>query len=140
MSAIASSPRFLPRLMWADAASCAATGALQLAFTGALAGLTGLPAPLLAGTGLFLLAYAAAAAGMALQRVPPRRLIGLVVIGNFGWALACLALLLGGGLPLSGLGVAWVLAQLACVLVLGELQWMGLKRSRQAGRAAPLAA
>jgi len=55
------SPRFLPNVMWADAASCAATGALQVAFTGALAALTGLPAPLLAGTGVFLLAYAAVA-------------------------------------------------------------------------------
>ena len=66
------SPRFLPRVMWADAASCAATGALQVAFTDALARLTGLPAPLLLGTGVFLLAYAAMAAFMAGRRTPPR--------------------------------------------------------------------
>jgi hypothetical protein len=28
------------------------------------------------------------------------------------------------------LGMAWVLAQALCVLVLAELQWMGLRRSR----------
>lgn len=127
------SPRFLPRVMGADAASCAATGALQLAFTDALAGLTGLPGPLLLGTGWFLVAYAAAAAWIARRPVPPRRLIGLVAAGNFGWALACGALLASGLLPLTGLGVAWVAAQLVCVLVLGELQWLGLSRSRRAG-------
>lgn len=124
------SPRFLPRVMWADAASCAATGALQLLFTGPLARLTGLPAALLESTGLFLLAYAALAAWMASRATPPRGLIGLVVIGNFGWALACIALLASGMFAVSAWGVAWVLAQAACVVVLAELQWTGLRRAR----------
>ena len=124
------SPRFLPNVMWADAASCAATGALQVAFTGALAGLTGLPAPLLMGTGVFLLAYAAAAALMASRRTPPRTLIGLVVAGNFGWAVACVALLVSGAFAVTALGTAWVLAQALCVVVLDELQWTGLRRTR----------
>jgi hypothetical protein len=124
------SPRFLPNVMWADAASCAATGALQVAFTDALARLTGLPAPLLMGTGVFLLAYAAAAAFMASRSTPPRTLIGLVIVGNFGWALACIALLVSGMFTFTALGVAWVLAQVLCVLVLAELQWTGLRRTR----------
>ncbi|WP_019654605.1 hypothetical protein [Variovorax atrisoli] len=124
------SPRFLPNVMWADAASCTATGALQLAFTDALARLTGLPAPLLMGTGVFLLAYAAAAAFMASRSTPPRTLIGLVVVGNFGWAVACVALLVSGMFPVTAVGVAWVVAQAVCVIVLAELQWTGLRRSR----------
>ncbi|MDR6523313.1 CHASE2 domain-containing sensor protein [Variovorax paradoxus] len=124
------SPRFLPNVMWADAVSCAATGALQAAFTGVLARLTGLPAPLLMGTGVFLLAYAAAAAFMASRSTPPRTLIGLVVVGNFGWAVACVALLVSGMFPVTAVGVAWVLAQAVCVIVLAELQWTGLRRSR----------
>lgn len=130
------SPRFLPRVMWADAASCATTGALQVAFTGALAALTGLPAPLLVGTGLFLLAYAAVAALTAMRRTPPRTLIGLVVLGNFGWAVACVALLVSGMFPVTAVGIAWVLAQAVCVVVLAELQWTGLRRTRGAGRMA----
>ena len=130
------SPSFLPRVMWADAASCAATGALQVAFTGALARMTGLPAPLLVGTGVFLLAYAAAAAFMASRSTPPRTLIGLVAVGNFGWALACIALLVSGAFALSALGLAWVLAQVACVVLLAELQWIGLRRSRNSSRMA----
>ena len=124
------SPRFLPNVMWADAVSCAATGALQVAFTGVLARLTGLPAPLLMGTGVFLLAYAAAAAFMASRSTPPRTLIGLVVVGNFGWAVACVALLVSGMFPVTAVGVAWVVAQAVCVIVLAELQWTGLRRSR----------
>lgn len=124
------SPRFLPNVMWADAASCAATGALQVAFTDALARLTGLPAPLLMGTGVFLLAYAAMAAFMASRATPPRTLIGLVVVGNFGWAVACISLLVSGIFPVTTVGVAWVLAQAVCVIVLAELQWTGLRRTR----------
>ena len=127
---IFASPRFLPRVMWADAASCAATGALQVALTDALPRLTGLPAPLLMGTGVFLLAYAAAAAGMAGASRPPRMLIGLVVLGNFGWAAGCAALLMSGLFPVTALGTAWVLAQALCVVVLAELQWTGLRRTR----------
>jgi hypothetical protein len=130
------SPRFLPHVMWADAASCAATGALQVAFTDALAALTGLPAALLMGTGVFLLAYAALAAFMASRSTPPRTLIGLVVAGNFGWAVACIALLVSGMFAVTALGVAWVLAQAVCVVVLAELQWTGLRRTRRtSGRA-----
>ncbi|MDR0226418.1 MAG: hypothetical protein LBI66_08350 [Burkholderiaceae bacterium] len=129
MSMFASS-RFLPRVMWADAASCAATGALQLAAGRPLADLSGLPLALLQGTGWFLLAYALAAAWMAARSPAPRRLIGLVVAGNFGWAAACIALLAVGGLSLSVWGVAWVLAQAVVVVVLAELQWMGLRHTR----------
>ncbi|MBJ2158844.1 hypothetical protein [Variovorax sp. IB41] len=133
------SPRFLPNVMWADAASCAATGALQVVFTDALAQLTGLPAALLMGTGVFLLAYAALAAFMATRSTPPRALIGLVIAGNFGWAVACAALLVSGVFAVTALGMAWVLAQALCVVVLAELQWTGLRRTRRTGSRAGMA-
>lgn len=126
------SPRFLPRVMWADAASCAATGALQLAATQPLAELTGLPSSLLTGTGIFLLAYALAAGWMARRQPVPRTLIGLVAVGNLGWALGCAALILGSGLPLNAWGVAWVAAQAVVVLALADLQWAGLRATRHA--------
>jgi len=136
MSPIFASPRFLSRVMGADAASCAVTGALQLGFTHDLARLTGLPAGLLVGTGVFLLAYAAAAAAMALRATPPRTLIGLVAIGNFGWAAACAALLASGLFAVTALGTAWVIAQAVTVVLLAEAQWMGLRATRPVARAA----
>jgi hypothetical protein len=123
------SPRFLPRVMWLDAASCAATGALQLLFTGWLAQATGLPAALLAGTGVFLVVYALAAAGIASRATPPRTLIGLVALGNVGWAVACAVLAFEGGLPLTLLGKLWLGAQAVVVLLLADLQWTGLRRT-----------
>lgn len=134
---IFSSPRFLPRVMAADAISCAATGAVQLGLTDALARQTGLPAALLTGTGVFLLAYAALAAWMARRPVPPRRLIGLVVAGNLDWAAGGVALLASGLVAQTALGVAWVLAQVVVVIALADLQWMGLRATRPArGRVA----
>ena len=134
MSSIFASPRFLSRVMWVDAASCAATGALQVGLTDALARLTGLPAGLLLGTGVFLLGYAALAAAMAMRATPPRTLIGLVVVGNFGWAAACAALLASGRFSVTPLGMAWFIAQALTVVLLAEAQWMGLRATR-AGRA-----
>ncbi|MBS0426747.1 MAG: hypothetical protein JSR41_05615 [Proteobacteria bacterium] len=139
MSSIFASPRFLSRVMWVDAASCAATGALQVGATDALARLTGLPAGLLLGTGLFLLGYAALAAAMAMRATPPRMLIGLVVVGNFGWAAACAALLASGVFAVTALGMAWVIAQAVTVVLLAEAQWMGLRATRAGGARAALA-
>ena len=134
---IFASPRFLPRVMAADALSCAATGALQLGLTDMLARLTGLSTALLTGTGVFLLAYAALAAWMARRPVPPRRLIGLVVAGNLAWAAGGVALLASGLVAQTALGVAWVLAQVVVVIALADLQWMGLRATRHArGRVA----
>ncbi|ARU04151.1 hypothetical protein CCO03_05195 [Comamonas serinivorans] len=129
-------PRFLSRILWLDAASCLATGALQLAITPTLASWTGLPAPLLTGTGVFLVVYALLAAWMARQDPTPRGLTGLVVVGNFAWALGCIALMLSQALPLTGLGLAWLGLQAVVVVVLAELQWTGLRRTRP-GRGQP---
>lgn len=129
---IFASPRFLSRVMAADALSCAATGAVQLGLTDTLSRLTGLPAALLTATGVFLLAYAALAAWMASRPLPPRRLIGLVVVGNLAWAAGGIALLTSGLVAHTALGAAWVLAQSVVVIVLADLQWMGLRATRPA--------
>jgi hypothetical protein len=125
---IFASPRFLRYVLWADAASCLATGALQLAGGGALAQLLNLPQPLLTATGVFMVAYAAAAAWTATRDPLPRTLVGLFAAGNALWAVGCVALLMAAGLQPSTLGIAWVLAQAVTVAVLAELQWTGLRR------------
>ncbi|ABM32791.1 hypothetical protein QRO11_08900 [Paracidovorax citrulli] len=130
------SPRFLPRVLWVDAAGCAAAGAVQCAAAGPLGAATGLPAALLSATGWFLLAYAAAAAWIATRRRMPRAPIFLLATGNLGWAVGCIALAFAGPWDLPGYGVAWLMAQGAFALVLGELQWMGLRHQDPAGFAA----
>ena len=130
---IFSSPRFLRKVLLADAASCIATGALQVAFTSELARHLGISAALLTGTGWFLLAYAATVAFIATRDPIPRVFVWLLVAGNLGWAVACVALLASGWIAPTSLGVAWILAQAATVAVLAELQWTGLRRTRITG-------
>jgi len=127
------SPRFLRNVLLADAASCIATGALQVLFTAQLHTLLNLPAALLAGTGWFLLAYGATVGGIATREPLPRAFVALFAAGNLGWAIACGALLASGRVAPTALGVAWVLAQAVTVLVLAELQWAGLRRVRATG-------
>ena len=127
------SPRFLRNVLRADAGSCLASGAVQLAGGAALAGLLGLPQPLLAATGVLLLAYGAFAGWLSTREAVPRGLLGLVAAGNAAWGLGCIGLLALAGLQPTALGTAWVLAQAATVIVLAELQWTALRRQPVVG-------
>ncbi|RYY93783.1 MAG: hypothetical protein EOO24_26095 [Comamonadaceae bacterium] len=131
------SPRFLSRVMAVDAVSCLATGGLQLALAGPMAALTGLPADLLVASGAFLVVYAALAGWIARREQPPRILIGLIALGNLGWGIGCIGLMAAGPWPLGGWGMAWLAAQAITVLVLAELQWTGLRRTRRTSGAVP---
>ena len=131
--AFASSPRFLRNVLLADALSCLATGGLQVVFTTPLASLLGLPAPLLAATGWFLLAYSAVVGFIALRDPVPRGFVWLFLAGNAGWAVGCIALLAEAAVSPTGLGVAWVIVQAVTVGLLAELQWLGLRRQAIAG-------
>ncbi|MES2975082.1 MAG: hypothetical protein V4757_15820 [Pseudomonadota bacterium] len=124
-----SSPNFLRNVLWADAVSCLGSGVLQLSFTGTLAAMLGLPAGLLDWTGIFLVAYSAAVAFLATRQPVPRGLVWVLVAGNLAWAMACLALLASGALPVTAAGMAYVLVQALTVVVLAELQWMGLRHT-----------
>jgi hypothetical protein len=87
----------------------------------------GISTTALLAVGLVCLAYAA-----ALVRIQSRRLgpgAGwLVVALNIGWAVASVLLVVGGWLPLTGIGTAAVLAQAIVVGVLAELQFTGVRR------------
>jgi hypothetical protein len=131
---IASSHHFLRTVLWLDALSCVACGALQLALPGQLSDWLQLPRPLIVYTGVFLLAYAAAVAAIALGRPIRPGLVWLLIVGNLGWGLACLALLLAGPVRPSALGAGYILLQAFTVGLMAGLQLMGLRR--QASRPA----
>ncbi|MBA2964106.1 MULTISPECIES: hypothetical protein [Ramlibacter] len=121
---------FLRRVLWADAASCLACAAAQLAAPDLLAGLLGLPRALLLGTGLFLALYALAVGWTAGRPRLPLPLVVAFAAGNVGWALASAALLASGAVRPTALGLAWVAAQAATVLVLAALQGQGWRALR----------
>lgn len=129
---ILAAPRFLRHVLLADAMSCLATGAAQVTAARPLSTLLGLPPALLAGTGWFLLAYAAVVALVAIRDPLPARPVRAFAAGNLAWALGCVALLASGFVAPTAFGVAWVLAQAAVVALLAHLQWTGLRHRRLA--------
>ena len=128
-NSILSSPNFLRNVLRADALSCVACGALQIAFPAAMAHLLNLPEGLVAYTGEFLLVYAAAVAFVSTRNPLPRPIVWALVAGNIGWALACVLLLVSGRVSPSMPGVAYVVMQALTVAVLAELQYFGLRRT-----------
>ena len=122
------SPRFLPAVLWADAASAAATGALHAAAAPQLAQLLGLPQGLLAASGYGLFAVAAFAAWLARSRPVPRAGVLLLVGVNLAWVAGCVELLATGAAA-SPLGKGWLVLLAVAVGALALLEWAGLRRA-----------
>lgn len=129
-------PCFLPRVIGAAAAADVGFGALQVGFAEPMAEWTGLPAPLLFGSGAFLLVYAVMLARIATQRPPARLAIGLVALANIGWAVGSVALLVASANTLSAQGMAWLLPHAVAVTAFADLQWLGLRGTRTRTQAA----
>ena len=129
---------FLKFAFIADAAVSGAVGVLQLLLPRALADWLLLPNALLLGTGVFLAAYAALLLVFARSKSLWRALVQFVIIGNVGWAIACLALLTSGAVAPSALGSAFLAVQVVAVLAFAGLEFAGLKRSEAAAAFAPV--
>ncbi len=125
--------------MLADALGSGATGLLLLLAAGALAPWLGLPETLLRLAGAVFLPWAALVAWVGLRAANPPRLVGAIVALNLVFVVDCVLLAAVArawlGLPLTGLGVVFLLAQAAAVLAFSLGQWAGLRQGR-AGYAA----
>lgn len=121
-----------------DAVVTGAVAALQLLLPQFLADLLVLPRTLLLGTGAFLVAYTALLVILANSKSIWGAIIELVIVGNVGWAIGCVALLIAGVIAPSGLGIAFVAVQAVAVVVFAGLEFAGLKTSLPA--AAPRSA
>jgi hypothetical protein len=118
----------LARILVLDAATCAAMGLLLLVASSPLAGLTGIPAPLLLYAGLALIPIALYMAAVARVATGNALAVWLVVLGNIGWALASLGLF--AVISPNILGTAFILAQAA---VVAALAWAELAAWRAGG-------
>jgi|SRR5262245_57743399 len=126
MSAQAST--FLRRALVLDAVASGATALLVITAAGLIDGVLGLPVALLRGAGLVLVPYVAFVTFVAARaRIEPAA-VWVIIACNVLWAIASLLLLLSGQLAPTGLGIAFVAAQAIVVALLGELQYMGLRR------------
>lgn len=130
MTAIIQTTPFLRMAVLGDAAASGATGLLLAAGAGPLAGLFGLPEPLLRSAGLILLPYAALVAWAGARPALPRNVVRAIIVINLLWVLdSAAALLAFGPVGPRALGVAFVLAQASVVLGFAAAQWTALRRA-----------
>ncbi len=112
----------MSRALWLDATASGTTGVLLTAGAGALDEALGIPTPWLLGLGVFLLVFAVDVGLIARSLPRSGRLVRPLAIGNVGWVIASLIAVAAGAWELTGLGVAFVLAQAAAVTVFAALQ------------------
>ncbi len=109
----------LKQLLVVDALTCFVFGLLLIAAAAPLAALLGLPQSLLFYAGVALLPCAALMALAAKTLAKP--LVAFVIVGNAAWVIASIAVVLM--LEVTTLGLAFIVAQAAAVLVLAVLEW-----------------
>lgn len=127
---------FVRNLLLLDAATCAVMGLLLVAAYGFIAGLTGIPSPLLLWAGVVLFPVAAFIALVGTRRPPPAAGILLIVIGNAAWVIGSVLLLVMDWIAPNALGVAFIAVQAAAVALFAVLE----QRALSGGAAAPHAA
>jgi len=120
---------FLQRVLFADAATCVATGLLLLFGAGVLEPWLGLPPTLMRYAGASLLPIAAFMVFVATRHVTPRILVWAVIAGNAAWTFDSIALLFTGWVAPTALGIAFVVAQAVIVALFAGLEYVGLRRS-----------
>jgi hypothetical protein len=123
---------FLRRALLADAIFSGVSAVLLTLGASVLASLLNLPEALLRETGLFLVAYAALVGWLGTRQSMPKPLVWIVIAGNAAWAFASIALLFSGWIAPNLLGEVAVAMQAIAVGVFAELQYVGLRRSRDA--------
>ena len=123
---------FLRRAIQFDAIFSGASALLLSFAAGALAALLNLPEALLRESGLFLIAYTALVGWLGTRQSMPTAVVWIVIAGNAAWSVGSIALLFSGAVTPNLLGEAAVAMQAIAVGVFAELQYLGLRRSRDA--------
>ena len=122
-----SSDSLLRFAMRADATLCAALGLLLAMAADPLSRLSGLSATSEWLAGAALVVYGVTLYVMA--AAPFVRRIGIgIVVANVVFAVAVVAIVAAGVLPLTGMGVAMMLVTVAATLGLAHLQYLGVRR------------
>jgi hypothetical protein len=119
----------LRRVLVVDAVSSGALGVAMIAFAELFASLLQLPVELVSEAGIVLLPFAAFVGFVASRPEPTRIAVWIIIALNAVWVVDSIMLLFTGWVAPNGLGYAVVIAQAAAVLVLADLEYMGLRRS-----------
>ena len=119
----------LRRVLIVDALTSGAMGVAMFAFADLFASLLQLPVELIREAGIILLPFAAFVGFVASRREPVRIAVWAIIALNVVWVVDSIVLLFTGWVAPNALGYAVVIAQAAGVLVLADLEYMGVKRS-----------
>jgi hypothetical protein len=119
----------LRRVLVVDAVTSGAMGVAMIAFAELFASLLQLPVELVSEAGIVLLPFAAFVGFVASRPEPTRIAVWIIIALNAVWVVDSIMLLFTGWVAPNGLGLAVVIAQAAAVLVLADLEYMGLRRS-----------
>jgi len=125
-------PEFLRTVLLVDAVTCVATGALMTVGADFVSSLTQIPKGLLMAAGLSLFPIAAVIAFVATRRPLLRTGVWLVIIGNVGWVLGSVLVMVTGSITPNTHGYAFIITQAVAVAILAELELTGLRRARTA--------
>jgi hypothetical protein len=123
---------FLRRAIQADAIFSGVSAVLLTFGAAELAPLLNLPEALLRESGLFLIAYTALVGWLGTRQAMPKPLVLIVIAGNAAWTIASIGLLFSSAVTPNLLGEVFVAMQAIAVGALGELQYIGWRRSSDA--------
>jgi hypothetical protein len=113
-----------------DAVTSAASGLAMIVFAELLASVSQLPVNLISEAGIVLLPFAAFVGFVASRSEPARFAVWAIIALNIVWVVDSIGLLFTGWVAPNAVGHAVVIVQAMGVLVLADLEYMGLRRSR----------
>ena len=125
------SETFLRRVLWADAATCAAFAILMAIAGDPLESLLGIPRAVHL-VALALLVPSALLMAFTASRKPLFAAgVILIVCGNAAWVLASFWLALSGVFAPTGPGIAFLMVQAAAVAAIAMLEYSALRQTRR---------
>ena len=119
----------LRRALMADALLSAVAAVVLTLGAGALAQRLALPASLLLGAGLALIPWAACLVWMARKAAVPAAAVWAVIAINVLWVIDSAWVALGGVFQPNALGQVFIAVQALAVVLLAELEFVGMRRS-----------
>lgn len=123
---------FLRRVLYADAATCVASGLLMTLGSGLFGQFSGLPTGLLRSAGVSLFPFAALLVYLATRDHLSPPVVWAVIVLNALWTVDSLLLLLTGWVAPTEVGYAFVIAQALGVAMFAGLEYLGLRKAATA--------
>jgi hypothetical protein len=119
---------FLRRVLFADAATCIASGLVFMLGSGFFGQFLGLPVKLLQYAGISLLPFGAFLIYLALHENPSQPAVWTIILLNVLWTVDSVLLLLTGWTQPTLPGIGFVLFQAFAVAIFAALEYFGLRK------------